>query len=79
MKRRKPSRWRAVASWDVPGLRRVVVARCYRRTREGLQRFIDEHEGHGYTVTVWEVKPIPEVEELIAAATAPSLSVPSAP
>jgi hypothetical protein len=71
-------RWRAVASYRLaPGLRPVVVARCYRATRAGLDRFVDEHTAAGCSVDVWEVLPIPEVEE--AAATAGSPSVPSAP
>ncbi len=73
---RSPRRWRAVASYRLaPGLRPVVVGRCYRATREGLRRFVDEHEAAGCSVDVWEVLPIPEVEQL--AATVPSPPVPS--
>jgi hypothetical protein len=76
VRRERP--WRAVASYRLaPGLRPITVARCYRATREGLDRFIDEHEAAGHAVTVWQVRPIPEVEQ--AAATAPSPPVPSAP
>jgi hypothetical protein len=67
-------RWRAVASYRLaPGLRPVVAGRCYRATRKGLDRFVALHEGAGAVVTVWEVRPIPEVE----AATSPSPPVPS--
>lgn len=70
--------WRAVASYRLaPGLRPVVVGRCYRATRAGLDRFVDAHTAAGCTVTVWEVQAIPEVEE--AAATAGSPPVPSTP
>jgi hypothetical protein len=70
--------WRAVASWRLaPGLPPVVVGRCYRATREGLDRFVDEHTNAGAVVSVWKVEPIPEVVEQLAAATAPSPSVPS--
>jgi hypothetical protein len=73
---RRERRWRAVASYRLaPGLRPVVVARCYRATRAGLDRFVAEHEAAGCSVAVWEVRPIPEVEQL--AATPPSPSVPS--
>ena len=72
-------RWRAVASYRLaPGLRPVVVGRCYRATEEGLRRFVDEHEAAGCTVTTWEVRPLPEVDEQLAATTG-SPSVPSTP
>lgn len=68
--------WRAVSSYRLtPGLRPVVVGRCYRATRAGLDRFVALHEAAGCTVIVWKVEPIPGVEE--AAATAPSPPVPS--
>jgi hypothetical protein len=71
--------WRAVASYRLtPGLRPVVVARCYRATEEGLGRFVDEHRVAGCEVRVWKVEPIPEVEQQLAA-TPPSPSVPSTP
>lgn len=71
--------WRAVASYRLaPGLRPVVVGRCYRATEAGLRRFVEEHEAAGCEVRVWQVRPIPEVEQQLAA-TAPSPSVPSAP
>lgn len=77
MKVRRP--WRAVASIRLaPGLRPIVVARCYRATEEGLRRFREEYESTGHTVAVWEVKAIPEVEEALAA-TSPSPPVPSVP
>jgi len=61
--------WRAVASWRLaPGLQPVVIGRCYRATREGLDRFIRDHEAAGATVTVWRVQPIPEVADAIQAA-----------
>jgi len=72
--------WRAVASYRLAaGLRPAVVGRCYRRTRAGLDRFVREHEAAGCEVTVWEVKPIPAVEEHLAAATSGTGSVPSTP
>lgn len=55
--------WRAVASYRLgPGLAPVVVGRCYRATRPGLDRFIAEHEAAGCQVQVWQVQPIPGVE-----------------
>jgi hypothetical protein len=76
VRRERP--WRAVASIRLaPGLRPVVVARCYRATEEGLAAFVAEHEGNGCTVLVWKVQPIPEVEH--AAASAPSPPVLSGP
>lgn len=76
MTTRRP--WRAVASFRIaPGVRPYVVARCYRATEAGLARFVDEYRSTGHEVTVWEVKPIPEVDALVSAATTPSPSVPS--
>jgi hypothetical protein len=76
---RRPRPWRAVASYRLaPGLPPVVAGRCYRATEEGLQRFIDEATAAGCEVRVWQVQPIPEVEEALAA-TPPSPPVPSAP
>lgn len=67
MKRERP--WRAVASYRLgPGFPAVVMGRCYRATRDGLDRFITEHEAAGYTVTVWKVQPIPEVAAAARAA-----------
>lgn len=67
-------RWRAVASCKLgPGIRPVIVGRCYRATREGLDRFVREHEAAGCTVTTWEVLPLPEVAQ--DAATDPSSPV----
>lgn len=69
--------WRAVASYRLaPGLRPVVMGRCYRATEDGLRRFVEEHEAAGCEVTVWQVQPIPEVEQQLAA-TSPSPPVPS--
>jgi hypothetical protein len=60
--------WRAVASYRLaPGLRPVVAGRCYRATREGLDRFVEEHTAAGCEVSVWKVQPIPEVEQQLAA------------
>ena len=78
MRRERP--WRAVASHRLaPGLPPVVAGRCYRATRAGLDRFVAEHEQAGCTVTVWRVEAIPEVDTLVAAATAPTPPVPSEP
>jgi hypothetical protein len=75
---RRPRRWRAVASYRLaPGLRPVVVARCYRATRAGLDRFVAEHETAGCAVAVWEVRPIPEVEQLAATAGSPPVPSPA--
>lgn len=72
MRRERP--WRAVSSFRLgPGYPPVVMGRCYRATREGLDRFIAEQEGAGCTVTVWKVQPIPEVAAAEAAAQAPAL------
>ncbi len=69
--------WRAVASYRLaPGLRPVVTGRCYRATREGLARFIEEHTAAGCEVTVWKVQPLPGVDEQLAATHLPP-SVPS--
>jgi hypothetical protein len=71
--------WRAVASWRLaPGLAPVVVGRCYRATREGLDRFVREHTDAGAVVSVWKVEPIPEVEQQLAATAEPA-PVPSSP
>lgn len=59
MRRNRP--WRAVSSYQLPGYPPVVMARCYRATRAGLDRFITEQEGAGCTVTVWEVLPHPAI------------------
>ncbi len=72
---RNPRRWRAVASYRLAsGLRPVVVGRCYRSTRAGLDRFVAKHKAAGCAVEVWEVLTLPEVED---AATPPSPPVPS--
>jgi hypothetical protein len=71
VKRGRP--WRAVASYRLgPGYPPVVMGRCYRATREGLDRFVTEHEAAGCTVTVWEVQPIPEVARLTQVAAGPA-------
>ena len=60
MRRTRP--WRAVASYRLgPGFPPVVVGRCYRATRYGLERFIREHEAAGCSVEVWEVLPHPDI------------------
>lgn len=65
--------WRAVASWRLaPGLRPVVVGRCYRATREGLDRFVADHEAAGATVQVWKVQEIPEVAAAVQPADSPA-------
>jgi hypothetical protein len=65
--------WRAVASYRLaPGLRPVVVGRCYRATRAGLNRFVTEHEAAGCTVTVWRVQEIPEVSGVTRPPTEPA-------
>jgi hypothetical protein len=70
--------WRAVASYRLaPGLRPVVAGRCYRATKAGLTRFVDEHRAAGCEVRVWRVETIPEVDDLVSAATDPSPSVSS--
>jgi hypothetical protein len=75
VRRERP--WRAVASYRLaPGLRPAVVGRCYRATRAGLDRFVDEHTAAGAHVEVWKVQPIPEVNRQLAA-TSPSPPVPS--
>ena len=69
MRRTRP--WRAVASWRLaPGLPPVVVARCYRATRDGLSRFIAEHEAAGCQVVVWEVLPHPQITAAAEASAA---------
>lgn len=73
MTRARP--WRAAASYSCgPGYPPVVVARCYRATRAGLDRFIRDHEGAGCTVRVWEVLPEPTITAAAeASAQAPAL------
>jgi hypothetical protein len=70
VRRERP--WRAVASYRLaPGLSPVVMGRCYRATREGLDRFITEHEAAGCTVTVWKVEDLPEVTAAAQASAPP--------
>jgi hypothetical protein len=65
--------WRAVASYRLaPGLPPVVVGRCYRATRRGLDRFIAEHTAAGCTVTTWEVLPITGVAAAAQVADSPA-------
>lgn len=62
MRRHRP--WRATASYrSAPWMAPVVVGRCYRATRAGLDRFITDHEAAGCTVIVWEVLPHPAISE----------------
>lgn len=66
---RRERPWRAVASFRLgPGYPAVVMGRCYRATRKGLDRFITEHEAAGCTVTVWKVEDLPEVTAAAQAA-----------
>lgn len=59
---RRSRPWRAVASYRLaPGLPPVVVGRCYRATRAGLDRFIRDAEAAGAHVEVWEVIPHPQI------------------
>jgi hypothetical protein len=70
---RRARPWRAVASWRLaPGLPPVVVGRCYRATRAGLDRFITEHEAAGASVTVWQVQEIPGVSGVTQTADSPT-------
>ena len=67
MRRERP--WRAVASYRFGrGVPPVTVARCYRATREGLERFIAMYEATGHTVTMWKVQDLPEVTAAAQAA-----------
>lgn len=67
--------WRAVASYRLaPGLRPVVVGRCYRATERGLDRFVAEHTAAGCTVTVWKVQPIPGVANVTEVTHAPQVA-----
>lgn len=69
--RRRARPWRAVASYSCgPGYPPVVVARCYRATRAGLDRFIRDQEGAGCTVQVWEVLPHPAITAAAEASAA---------
>jgi len=67
------NRHRAVASYRLgPGLPPVIVGRCYRRTRAGLDRFIDAHEAAGCHVEVWEVLPHPAIDAAAQASARPA-------
>lgn len=60
----RPRPWRAVASLRLgPGLPPITLGRASATTREGLARFVEQHAGDA--VEVWEVLPVPEVDDLL--------------
>jgi len=69
--------WRAVSWMQYDGVRHVVH-RAAAKTEAGLAKFREREAAVGFGVTVWQIRPIPEVEQQLAA-TPPSPSVPSTP
>ncbi len=62
--------WRARAYWPV-GDARVYAARTSACSQAGLDRFVERWAAQGAVVELWELRPIPQVEQLVLAATSP--------